>query len=108
VRHLAAEPLGYVLVGQKVASLDRVIDVRLYAVALVRVEGRGVPPSAETECDLITWTFETTPMRSDGPLVAAAMAARRPARPDPHMTRSYSRLSTIFARGAARAELNMC
>jgi hypothetical protein len=43
----------------------------------------AVPPSADTECDLITCTFEITPMSNFPFVVAADMAARKPARPVP-------------------------
>jgi hypothetical protein len=43
----------------------------------------AVPPSAETECDRITWTFEITPIFNLSFVIAAEIAARNPARPEP-------------------------
>ncbi|CAE6486817.1 hypothetical protein NUZ5A_20206 [Candidatus Nitrosotenuis uzonensis] len=55
----------------------------------------AVPPSADTECERITCTFDTTPIFSDGPVFAASIAARSPARPEPTIIKSYSKESTM-------------
>ncbi len=46
----------------------------------------AVPPSADTECERITCTFEITPMSNLSLVMAADIAARNPARPVPIMS----------------------
>ena len=43
----------------------------------------AVPPSAETECERIAWTFEITPIFNFSFLIAHAIAERNPANPVP-------------------------
>ena len=53
----------------------------------------AVPPSADTECERITWTFEITAILRF-PLVAAAeIAARKPAKPEPIIIISWEIVS---------------
>jgi hypothetical protein len=48
----------------------------------------AVPPSAETECERIAWTFEITPISSFSFVFAHEIAARNPAKPVPIISTS--------------------
>ena len=67
----------------------------------------AVPPSAETECERMTWTFEITPIFIFEFFFAASMAARRPAKPEPQIMRSYSIDSDIIRHLTSENRLNM-
>ncbi len=67
----------------------------------------AVPPSADTECERITWSFETIPILIFGFFLAASIAALRPANPEPHIIKSNSIDSTICQTDCIESGLNM-